>query len=122
VRLLLDEMYPRSIAEQLRARGHDVVSVHEPEHRALEGAHDEDVLAAAASLGRAVVTENVRDYTRLRVEMLARGAGAPALIYTPNRQFPRGSAATVGRLVRALDRLLADDPDTGAETFLRPSP
>jgi len=47
MRLLLDEMYPPVVAEQLRARGHDVVSVHDPEYRWLEGAPDEEVFAAA---------------------------------------------------------------------------
>lgn len=36
MRLLLDEMYPATIAEQLRARGHDVASVHDLAYRRIE--------------------------------------------------------------------------------------
>ena len=40
MKLLLDEMYAPAIAEQLRARGHDVASVHDAAYRALEGEPD----------------------------------------------------------------------------------
>jgi len=43
VKLLLDEMYSATVAEQLRGRGHDVVSIHDAEFRSLEGAPDEEV-------------------------------------------------------------------------------
>ena len=41
MKLLLDEMYAPAIAEQLRARGHDVASVHDAAYRVLEGEPDE---------------------------------------------------------------------------------
>ena len=59
MKLLLDEMYPIFISRELRARGHDVVSVHEAPGG---GSPDDEVLDYASSEGRAVVTENVRDY------------------------------------------------------------
>ena len=59
MKLLLDEMYPATIAEQLRTRGHQAVSVQEPDYRRLEGAPDEDAWACALADGRALVTENV---------------------------------------------------------------
>ncbi|MGH7912234.1 MAG: DUF5615 family PIN-like protein, partial [Candidatus Dormibacteraceae bacterium] len=49
-------MYAATLAEQLRARGHDVVSVHDPECRRLEGAPDEEIWAAAIDEGRALVS------------------------------------------------------------------
>ena len=58
MKLLLDEMYPRVIAERLGGRGHDVVSVHDAPGR---GAPDPEVLEYARSEGRALVTENIRD-------------------------------------------------------------
>src|SRR6476646_9414191 len=59
LRLLLDEMYPASLAEQLRLRGHDVSAVTErPELRSLP---DADVFAVAQQEGRAVMTENIAD-------------------------------------------------------------
>ncbi|HLI60642.1 MAG TPA: DUF5615 family PIN-like protein [Solirubrobacteraceae bacterium] len=47
MKLLFDEMNAPAIAEQLRARGHDVASVHDPELRSLEGEPDEAIWARA---------------------------------------------------------------------------
>jgi hypothetical protein len=51
-RLLLDEMFPGAIAEQLRAKGHDVLAV--VADPALAALPDEQTLARAASTGRFV--------------------------------------------------------------------
>jgi len=74
LRLLLDEMF--AVAEQLPARGHDAISVHEASAPVLAGLPDEDVLAAARAHGRTLVTENVRDYCLLEGCVLARGEAA----------------------------------------------
>ncbi len=120
-KLLLDEMYPQAIAEQLRTRGHDVVSVHEPGYRALEGAPDEQIWAAAIAEERALVSENVQDFRRIEADALARGEPTAGLVFTTDRQFPRGDPGTLGRLVRALDTFLRTPPDTTTELFLRRS-
>ena len=61
MKLLIDEMYPPSIAEQLRDRGQDVQAVTErPELRALA---DIDIFALAQQQQRAVVTENLADFS-----------------------------------------------------------
>ena len=122
MKLLLDEMYPPAVAEQLRARGHDVVSVHDPEYRRLEGAEDEEVFAAALAEERMLVTENVPDFRRLEVDALARGEAVPALVFTSNRQFPRGQPGTIGHLVEALHALMSEAPMRRGSLFLkRPS-
>lgn len=121
MKLLLDEMYPAAIAEQLRARGFDVVSIHEPGFDHLEGVPDADVFMAAVALGRSLVTENVPDYRRLEAAALARGERAPGLVFTTNRRFPRGHPAATGRLVIALAALLKCAPDVPHTTFL-PAP
>jgi Domain of unknown function (DUF5615) len=113
-------MYPAAIAQQSQNRGHDVASIHDPEYRRLEGASDADVCAAALADGRAIVTENVPDYRRLEADALARSEPAAALIFTTNRQFPRGAPATIGRLVVALDAFLEDDTATTGSVFLEP--
>ncbi len=118
MRLLLDEMYPATLAEQLRARGHDVVSVHDADYHHLEGVPDAEVYAAAIADDRALLTENVSDFRRLETDALGRDAACSRLIFTTNRQFPRGQAATVGRLVRALDAALAEPPEGSASFFL----
>ncbi len=122
MKLLLDEMYPPAAAEELRARGHDVVSVHDPEYRRLEGAPDEEIFAAALAEERALVTENVPDFRRLEADALARGEAHATLVFTSNRQFPRGERGTIGRLVEALDELLTEAPTPQGSVFLKRSP
>lgn len=94
VSLLLDEMYPQSIAQQLRTRGFDVVSIHEPPFRALEGMPDADVFAAAATHERVLVTENVADFQLLLAKAASRGKPHPDITYTTNGRFPRGAIGT----------------------------
>jgi predicted nuclease of predicted toxin-antitoxin system len=121
VRLLLDEMYPATLAEQLRARGRDVVSLHEPDYVHLEGAPDVDLFAAAVADDRALLTENVADFRRLEADALGRGERCPRLILTTNRQFPRGQAGTLGRLVVALDAALTEAGTGPGSSFLEPA-
>ncbi len=122
MKLLLDEMYPASIAEQLRLRGHDAVSLHDPDYRQLEGAPDEEIFTLATAIERAIVTENVPDYRRLEAAALARDEPAPGLVYTTNRQFPRGEPATAGRFVLALAALLDAREQLRSSIFLAPPP
>lgn len=105
MRLLLDEMYPRLIATELQARGHDVVSVHDWPGR---GASDEDILAYARGQGRAVVTENVRDYRPLGEELMAAGESHASMVFTTPKRWPRSNP---GALIAALDELLKTTPD-----------
>jgi hypothetical protein len=110
VRLLLDEMFPASIALQLREKsGHDVVAVQEDQ--GLCGQADEEVFAAAQLAERAIVTENVRDLRRLAREWEAAGRVHHGLVYTTNRKYPRHRPQTAGRLVRALSALLDAAPE-----------
>lgn len=120
MKLLLDEMYTPTIAEQLRARGRDAASIHDPEYRMLEGEPDDEVWAAAIADERALVSENVQDFRRIEANALARAQPVARLIFTTDRQFPRGDPATLGRLVTALDALLAANPDLATTLFLKP--
>lgn len=113
-------MYPATIAEQLRGRGHDVVSIHDPDYRRLEGAPDEEIFAIAAAEARALVIENVPDFRRLEADALASGRPTPVLVFTTKRQFPRGEPATIGRFVLALDSLLTELSAQPTTIFLRP--
>lgn len=100
MKVLIDEMYPSLIARELRARGHDVASVHETPGR---GAPDDDVLDHARSVGRAVVTENVRDYRPL-AEALLGGESHAGLVFTTDKRWPRNDP---GALITALEALLS---------------
>lgn len=111
MRLLLDEMYTPAVAEALRARGHDVVSVHDLAYRFLAGASDADVLAAARGEECTLVTENVRDFRLLEGALLVEGSHHAGLVFTSNRQFPRGDPATTGHLIQALEALLRTAPN-----------
>ena len=122
MKLLLDEMYTPTIAEQLRARGHDAASIHDPEYRMLEGEPDDEVWAAAIADDRALVSENVQDFRRIEANALAHAQPVARLIFTTDRQFPRGDPATLGRLVSALDAVLAAEPDLATALFLKPAP
>ena len=103
MRLLLDEHYSPRIAQQLRRRGHDVISV--SERADLIGATDSDLLRAAVAERCALVTENVADFVELSRQFIAREEEHYGLIFTSASRFPR-SRSTVGMFVRELGRFL----------------
>lgn len=105
MKLLLDEMYPRAIADELRARGHDAVSVHDAP---VAGTADDVVFDHARSEHRAVVTENIRDYRPLADAILEAGEAHSGLILTTAKRWPRND---IGAIITALDTLLATNPD-----------
>jgi len=108
LRLLLDEMYPAAVAEQLRARGHDVSAVTErPELRSLP---DPELFAIAGDERRAVVTENVADFAVVVADADLRGVAHFGVVFVDPMKYPRGRRSTIGRLVKQLDVLLADHP------------
>lgn len=108
MRLLLDEMYPPSIAEQLRLRGHDAAATTaRAELRALS---DPDLFAAAQHERRAVATENVADFAQIADACDQRGQTHHGLVFVDPHKYPRGQAGTIGRMVVALDELLRTAP------------
>jgi predicted nuclease of predicted toxin-antitoxin system len=122
VRLLIDEMYPPAVAEQLRQAGHDAVSIHDDANT--RGLDDSAVCSLALSAGRAVVTENAADFLRSLKYMVAAGEPAPTLIITSNSSFPRHSASFIGQAVRALyafcETHKGADAAAGAVHWLQP--
>ena len=104
MKLLLDEHFSPEIARQLRARGHDVVAAREDQ--TFRGRADADLLALAASVGRAIVTENVGDFAELHRRSVLRNQPHAGIIFTSPKRFPRTRRA-IGRTVRALEALLA---------------
>jgi predicted nuclease of predicted toxin-antitoxin system len=106
LRLLLDEHFSPEIARQLRSRGHDVVAARE---RALHGLADRELLALATTERRAIVTENIADFAELHRQAVLGSQPHAGLVFTSPRRFPR-TRRSIGRLVRALDRLVTDGP------------
>lgn len=93
--LLLDEMFSDSIAAELRAQGHDAISV--VADPALIGLPDDQVLAYAASEGRALVTANIKDFVPLDGRYRASGQSHAGMILVSTKTFPqnRGFASAV---------------------------
>jgi hypothetical protein len=86
-RLLLDEMFSDDIAQQLRAKGYDAISV--VGDAALIGLPDDQVLAYATSERRALVTANVRDFVPLDGRYRAAGQSHAGLILVSTKTFPQ---------------------------------
>ena len=102
-------MYPASIAEGLRACGHDAIAVVErPE---LRNVSDAEVFAAARQERRAVVTENVSDFVPIANDHDARGSFHHGLVLVPASNYPRGNRRTIGAMATALDALASRHPD-----------
>jgi hypothetical protein len=103
--LLLDEMFTDGIAQQLRAKGHDVISV--VADPALTGLPDDQILAYATTEGRALVTANIKDFIPLDGRYRAAGQTHAGLIRVSTKTFPQNrgfpSAITV-----SLATLLSD--------------
>jgi hypothetical protein len=100
--LLLDEMFSDDIAKQLRAKGHDIISVvGDP---ALVGFADDQVLAYATTAGRALVTANIRDFVPLDGRYRAAGLSHAGLILVSTKTFPqnRGFSSAIASALRAL--------------------
>ncbi len=76
------------------------------------------ILAAALEENRIVVTEDADDYRDLALIEAREGRAYPAFIVTSNVRWPRGRPRTFGRLVRALDALLASDLAIEGEHWL----
>ncbi|MGH9246360.1 MAG: DUF5615 family PIN-like protein [Acidimicrobiales bacterium] len=110
MRLALDHHYSTRIAIELRRRGHDVVAAIEEGWQAAE---DEALLEDCARVGRALLTNNVSDFTAIARRWAIEGRAHRGLIFTSDTSMPR-SRHTTRRYVAALDALLTSNPSDGA--------
>lgn len=106
MRLLLDEHYAETIAEQLRAKGFDAVSV---SGLGLKGTDDEPLLEYAVTDRRALLTNNVRDFMPLHARWMASGRSHLGLLFTDDAGMPR-HRSTIGRYVSVLSTFMAARP------------
>ena len=107
MKILLDEMYTPAVATLLRDWGHDAVAV--KERPDLIGLADEDLFRVATAEGRAVVTENVRDFAVAHQRILVAGQRQHSgLILADARRFPRLGQNHVSVLAEALAALLVE--------------
>jgi Trk K+ transport system NAD-binding subunit len=102
--LLLDEMFSDTIAEQLRAKGHDVIAV--VADSALVSLPDDQILTHAAATGRALVTANIKDFMPLDGQYRAAGQAHAGLILVSTKTFPQDRSFT-SAVTTALAALLS---------------
>ncbi len=100
--LLLDEMFTDDIAQQLRTKGYDVISV--VADPALVGLPDDQILAYATTEGRALVTANIRDFIPLDTRYRAADQSHAGLIFVSTKTFPqnRGFPSAVATALAVL--------------------
>ena len=112
-RLLLDEMSPGPMADQLCAKGYDVQAVvTNPE---FTGLPDEEILTGAAEAGRSLVTANIKDFVALDARYRAASRSHAGLILVSAKTFPQ-NRSFVSAVTNALITLLAaDDAGSGVE-------
>ena len=108
VRLLLDVHHSRFAAEQLRAGGHDVTAA--ADDPVLASLPDEELLRTAAGDGRALVTENAKDFDRIVRAWSTTGEHHAGVIFTSPLRYRRASRAYPGNLITALRSLLSETP------------
>lgn len=120
MRTILDEQLSPQVAVLLRKAGYDVDAVADRED--LVRSSDRIILEVACREGRAVVTNNIKDFRPLAAEWLAQGRVHAGLILLPStRTRSRHAIAAVGA---AVESVLRDHPDglSGSERWIAPLP
>ena len=103
--LLLDEMFSDTIAQQLRAKSYDVISV--VAHAGLVALPDDQILAYATAEGRALVTANIKDFVPLDGRYRAAGQDHAGLVLISTKTFPQNRSFTTA-ITTALETWLSD--------------
>jgi hypothetical protein len=115
--LLLDEMFSDTIAQQLRAKGHDVQAV--VADPSLASLPDDQILSRSAATGRVLVTANIKDFMPLDARYRAAGQAHAGLILVSAKTFPQNRSYT-SAVISALAALLDEREQIEASqvTFL----
>jgi predicted nuclease of predicted toxin-antitoxin system len=120
VRAILDEQLSPQIAVLLRQAGYDVDAVADRED--LAGRSDRVIFQAACSEGRAVVTNNIKDFRPFAAEWLAEGRVHVGLMLLPSTRTR--SRHAIAAVAAAIERVLRGHPDglSGSERWIGPLP
>ena len=104
MRILVDEMYPATVARALEAAGIAATTVAELR---LAGASDPEVFGAAVAGGYSMLTENVGDFTRIAAEHSTAGGHHDGLLIALSSRFSRRPSG-IGPLIAAI-QAMADE-------------
>lgn len=77
---------------------------------ALARLEDNELLAFATREGRALLTENAKDFDRIARSRSGRSEHHAGVVFTSPRRYHRGSAAYPANLIEALRGLLVEPP------------
>jgi predicted nuclease of predicted toxin-antitoxin system len=104
IRLYLDRHVKLQLADDLGARGYDVLTT---QAVGMDRASDGEQLVLAANQSRAILTFNIRDFAPLHQEWAAQGRTHAGIILSQqlgNRQY----GLLLGRMLRLLNQLSAE--------------
>ena len=120
MRAILDEQLSPQIAVLLRQADHDVDAVADRED--LAGCSDRIIFEVACTEGRAVVTNNIKDFRPLAAEWLAQGRVHAGLILLPSTRTRTRHA--IAAVAGAIENVLRDHPAglSGSERWIGPLP
>ncbi len=71
---------------------------------------DKELFDQTQTQQRALITENVPDFITIDATYRTESTPHWGLIFTTNKQFPRGNHRTTGALITALHNLLTNTP------------
>jgi predicted nuclease of predicted toxin-antitoxin system len=102
VKVLVDEMYPATVAEALRAAGIEATTVADLR---LAGASDPEVFGAAVAGGYTVLSENVGDFARIAAEHSTTGERHHGVLIALSSRFSRrpGGIQPLVAAIRAVE-------------------
>jgi Domain of unknown function (DUF5615) len=104
VKVLVDEMYPATVAAALQATGIEASAVADLR---LAGAPDPEVFGAAVTGGYCVLTENVGDFAPIAAEHSTAGGHHHGVLISLSSRFSRRPAG-IGPLVTAIQAITDD--------------
>lgn len=100
-------MYPPSLVEAVGALGIDAVTVKE---LGMGGRSDADIFAVAVEQSRAVLTENVGDFTHISAQHLTAGLHHSGVLIALSSRFSRRPSG-VGLLAAAVSAIAGQSLD-----------
>ena len=115
MKVLVDEMYPATVAEALRTIGIDATTVADLR---LRGAPDAEIFGAAVAGGFCVLTENLGDFARIAADHSTGGGHHAGLLIALSSRFSRRPAG-LQALVDAI-RAIADEQIEDRVVYLKP--